>query len=293
MKILKIIKRTLLNLLPSKLYLKLQFKRRMGKNLNLNKPITFNEKIQYMKLYDKNPLYTKLADKVKVKPYVANIIGKEYIIPTFGTWDNYDDIDFTKLPNQFVLKCNHDSGTVKVVKNKELINHSDFKAFFQKALKRNFYYAGREWAYKNISPQIFAETLLQDPSLNNEDLLDYKFYCFNGVVDSIMVCMERHTGNPKFYFFDRNWKFLKYNKENLELPDDFSLPKPDNLDQMISIAEKLSKGLRFVRLDLYNVQGNIYFSEYTFYPDCGYDSTFTDEAELHYGSKLNIDDIKK
>ncbi len=291
MKILKIIKKNLLNLLPSKLYLKLQFKRRMGKDLNLNKPITFNEKIQYMKLYDKKPLYTKLADKVAVKPYVASIIGEEYIIPTLGVWDSYDDIDFTKLPNQFVLKCNHDSGTVKVVRDKKLINHSEFRSFFQKALKRNFYYYGREWAYKDIKPQVFAEELLQDPNLNNEDLLDYKFFCFNGKVDSIMVCKERHTGDTKFYFFNRNWQFLKYNKENLNLPDDFSMPKPDNLKEMVAIAEKLTQGLRFIRLDLYNVNGKIYFSEYTLYPDCGYDSTFTDEADHYYGNKLDISDL--
>lgn len=285
------LKRILLKLLPAKLYVKLQFKRRMGKHLNLTSPTTFNEKLQYIKLYDKNPLYTKLADKVAIKPYVANIIGQEYIIPTYGVWNSYDDIDFTTLPNQFVLKCNHDSGTVKIVRNKNLINHSEFKAFFQEALNRNFYYPGREWAYKNITPKIFAEELLQDINLNNEDLLDYKFFCFNGKVDSIMVCKERNTGDTKFYFFNRNWQFLKYNKENLNLSDDFSMPKPDNLKEMIAIAEKLTQGLRFIRLDLYNVNGKIYFSEYTLYPDCGYDSTFTDEADHYYGNKLDISDL--
>lgn len=274
---------------PDRLYIQLQYRKRMKKSLNLQQPVTFNEKIQYIKLYDKNPLYTFLADKVLVKEYVQQLIGSEYVIPTLGKWSTFKDINFDVLPQQFVLKCNHDSGTVAVFKTKDELQLSKIEKLFSQALKRNFFYPGREWAYKNIRPKIFAEMLIQSSTSN--DLEDYKLFCFNGKVDSIMLCKARHTGYPKFYFFDREWKFLKYNRENSDLPDDFTLEKPKNLDLMIELAEILTQGFRFVRLDLYNVDGKIYFGEYTFYPDCGYDSTFTEAADVYYGNKIDLADL--
>lgn len=262
----------------------------MGKPANLKKPNTFNEKIQFLKLYDKNPLYTQLADKVLVKNYVINKIGTKYIIPTLGIWKSSNQIDLSSLPSKFALKCNHDSGTVFIIKNK---NNTDFSNIYKKldtALKKNFFFKGREWAYKNISPSIIAEELLEADNSNLE-LDDYKFYCFNGTVDSVMICKQRQTGNPKFYFFDKNWRFLKYNKENSELPTNFTLERPQNFDEMIKLAEKLSENLRFVRVDLYNINGRIYFGEYTFYPDNGYDSTLTTECEQHYGNQIDIIDL--
>lgn len=178
------------------------YKYRFGTRLNLKNPKTFNEKIQWLKLYDRNPLYTTMVDKYEAKKYVASIIGEEYIIPTLGVWDKFDDIDFDKLPNQFVLKCTHDSGGLAVCKDKKVFDINAARKRINRSLKRNFYWIGREWPYKDVRPRIIAEQYMEN-SDGRTELSDYKFYCFNGKPEYCHVISDR-TQNETMDFFDMN-----------------------------------------------------------------------------------------
>lgn len=446
------------NYMTDEQYLKLRYKITFGNKLNLDNPHLFNEKLQWLKIYDRNPLYTTLVDKYAVREYIKEKLGEEYLIPLVGgPWINAQDIDFSRLPDQFVLKCTHDSGSVVICRDKENLDCEAVVKKLNKALKHNFYYWGREWPYKNVPPQIIAEKYMTDkpweelrdyklmcfnskvkatlvcsdrfsdggikitfydsnwkrlpfkrhyqaseveiekpktyeemchvaeklsenitfvrmdfyeinrkvyfgeftfypgsgfekfyPSEWDEGLgrwiklpndtggghllidkgyiiwihqegivrgngvgsrisgnrevfrpkemkalVDYKFFCFGGLVDSVMACTERETGNPKFYFFDRNWRLRKYNRRGKEMPDDFTIPRPECMDEMFSIAEKLSRGMPFVRVDLYCVNGSIYFGEMTFYPDSGFDTNLLPEADVFLGKKLVLNREKE
>lgn len=295
-----LLKKYLGMLLPDELYLKYRYWRAFGKKLNLKDPITFNEKLQWLKLNDHNPLYTTLVDKYAVRNYIKKKIGEEYLIPLVGgPWKSVDDIPFESLPDQFVLKATHDSGSVMICRNKYKFDIEAAKEKLKKSLKNNFYYSGREWPYKNVPPQIIAEKYMEEkgsatenndvvnvPTNTGKALIDYKFFCFNGFAESVMVCSERETGNPKFYFFDKNWDLKRYNKRGKEAPDDFAFPKPECIDKMFSIAEKLSKGMPFVRVDLYCIEGVIYFGEMTFYPDSGFDANLLPETDELWGNAL-------
>lgn len=259
-------------------------------DLPLNNPQTFNEKLQWLKLYDKNPLYTTLVDKYEVKKYVSNLIGDKYIIKTYGIYDSFDDIDFNSLPNQFVMKCTHDSGGVVICKDKRIFNYKKARKVINKSLKRNYYYKWREWPYKNVKPRIIIEEYLEDNKAHSLD--DYKFFCFNGKVDCVMVCIDRNIGDTKFYFFDRNWLLKRYNIRGKNAPKNFTLEKPSNLDSMFKIAEILSKDFPFVRIDLYSCDNSIYFGEYTFYPQSGYDKNLILESDNYFGSLIDIKGIK-
>ncbi|WP_270525097.1 ATP-grasp fold amidoligase family protein [Longibaculum muris] len=276
-----------LRFLPDLIYIKLYFRLTLKRKLNLKNPITLNEKLQWMKFNDRNPMYTMVSDKLAVRPYIEQVIGKEYLVPLLGKWDNFDDIDFNTLPCQFVLKCNHDSGGLVLCKNKDQLNIKAAKRKINESLRRQFYYIGREWQYKAIKPTIFAEALLLDEDGNPP--ADYKISCFNGEIDNIMVCIDRFTeSGVKFYFFDKDWNFLRYNKDDDKLPADFTIKKPDNLNEMLEIARKLSKPFNFARIDLYNIKGKIYFSEITLSPNSGFDTDITYETDLLLGEKLHI-----
>lgn len=252
---------------------------------SLKRPVSLNEKIQWLKLYDRNPNYIKLVDKVKVKDYVASVIGQKYIIPTLATWDKAEDINLELLPNEFVLKCNHDSHCVFVCSDK---NRFDIEAAREKLRKRlnfNMYWYGREWPYKNVHPVILAEKLLH-PNCDETELLDYKILCFNGKPDNIMVCSGRNTGELRYYYFDLEWNFLRYQSVDMDLPNDFTLPKPKHLDLMIELASKLAKGIPLVRVDFYEAEGQVWFGELTFYPCAGFDLDITRETDLLFGNKL-------
>ena len=263
----------------------------MGVSLNLANPRTFNEKLQFLKLYDRKPLYTTLVDKYAVKEYVANEIGGQYIVPTLGVWDKFDDIDFEKLPNQFVLKCTHDSGGLIVVKDKKTLDIASAKKKIDPCLKRNFYYENREWPYKNVPPRIIAEKFLDD---NGHVPIDYKIYCFNGEPYKVMLCLDRDKDEPtKFYSFDFKWNLLRHNIRGKKAPEGFTLPKPQTLDLMYESAKKLSKGIPFVRADFYDLNGHMYFGEMTFYPDSGFDSAILPEIDQLYGSMIDLSGVKK
>ncbi len=287
--LLRNLEKIITHFFTDKMFVKYQYYKVFRKKLHLNCPITFNEKIQYLKIYDRNPLYTLLADKYRVKEYVASLIGDEYLIPTLGVWKDPSEIDFDKLPNRFVLKCNHDSGSVIICEDKNDFNFSEAKKRLSQKLKKNFFFYGREWSYKNIKPVVLAEKYMADG--DNNEITDYKFYCFDGRVDCVMVCLDRKSGDTKFYFFDKQWNLKRINKRGIEAPRDFTIEKPKQMDCMFEIAEKLSSGIPFVRIDLYQCQNQIFFGEYTFYPHSGTDKNYLPETELYFGNLIDLDNV--
>lgn len=280
----------MLNGLSDTVYLKCLYYFTFGKRLNLKEPKTFNEKLQWLKLNNRNPLYTMLVDKYEVKKYVADIIGEEYIIPTLGVWDRFDDIDFDALPNQFVLKCTHDSGGLVICHDKKSLDIKNAKSKIETSLNNNYYYWGREWPYKNVTKKIIAEKFIAD---KNGELVDYKFFCFNGYVDCVMVCIDRHINDAKFYFFDRDWNLKRLNIRGEKAPKDFTLYKPECMDEMFHIAEILSKDIPFVRVDLYELDGKIYFGELTFFPDSGFDANLLTKTDEYFGSLIDLKPLIK
>lgn len=268
-------------------YLKIIYYQTFNKKLDLSNPKTFNEKLQWLKLYDRNPEYTKMVDKYEVKKYVAEKIGEEYIIPTIGIYDSFEEINFKELPDQFVIKCTHDSGGIVICKDKSNFNIEETRKKINKCMKNNYYRNWREWPYKNVKPRIIIESFMDDGV--NSQLVDYKLQCFWGKVDNILVCVDRdkETG-VKYHYFDTNWKYLKYcpypgiNEKNI------NISKPKQLDKMIKIAERLSAGIPEVRIDLYIIHGKIYFGEYTFFTNGGFDTTITSDADIILGEKLKL-----
>lgn len=251
--------------MPDKYYLKVLWMQRMGYELNLENPSTFNEKIQWLKIHDRNPLYTKLADKIAVKEWVAKKIGNQYVIPTIGVYKDIEDINWETLPDQFVVKCNHDSGSVIICNDKKNFNADLSKKKLEKCLKRNFYWYYREWVYKNIQPQILVEKKIGDI----KTLYDYKFLCFNGKVKCSFVCTDRYLdGGLHVTFFDRDWQKLPFERK---FKSKDWVEKPKNYELMISLAEKLSRDIPFVRIDFFENSGSIKFGEMTFYPGAGFE----------------------
>ncbi len=274
--------RHLLDWMPDEPYLKLRFRAILRRKLDLSNPKTYNEKLQWMKLYDHNPLYITLVDKAAVKPYVENIIGKKYIIPTLGIWDTAEEIDFDTLPNRFVLKCTHDSGGLIICKEKSKLDIRAAKDKLSQALRHNYFYWGREWPYKNLVPRIIAEEYIGGERIP----VDYKLYCFDGKVESVMLCLDRDKGYPKFVYFDTKWNRQYYMRKETDIVS--GLEKPKNLEEMIEIAEKLSRGLPCVRVDLYNIDGKIYFGEITIFNQDGFDTDITYEVDEYWGSLAKL-----
>lgn len=271
-------------IIPDKTYLKLKYRASMGKKLNLRDPKTYNEKLQWLKLYDRKPEYTTVVDKYDVKAYVAERIGWEYIIPTLGVWDRVEDIDFDMLPKQFVLKCTHDSGGLVICKDKAKLDVEKTKQKLNKALKSDFYYVGREWPYKNVKPRIIAETYMEDATTG--DLRDYKFFCFDGFTKAVRVDTERGTGDVKMDFFDREKRHLPFERNHRNADVMPEIPK--NFEEMVAIADKLSTGYPHLRVDLYNVDGKIYFGEMTFFAANGMAPFNPEEWDLIFGEWLTL-----
>ena len=264
-------------------YLKLMYYCIFNKKLNLENPQTFNEKLHWLKLNNRKDIYTTMVDKVDAKKYVSQIIGEEYIVPNIGVYDKFEDINFETLPNQFVIKCTHDSGGVVVCKNKEELDIEKVKTKINKHLKRNFFYEGREWPYKNIKPRILIEEYIDDNV--NEDLNDYKFMCFNGKVKCSFVCTERRSNDGlKVTFFDLDWNKMSFDRHYPR--SEKQIDKPINYDKMIKLSEKLSKDLPFARIDFYEVKGKIYFGEITFFPGNGIEEFEPEKYDYILGSWL-------
>ena len=258
----------------------------MGKRLNIENPQTFNEKLQWLKLYDRKEEYTAMVDKFAVREYIAQTLGEEYLIPLLGVWENPEDIDFDTLPDKFVLKCNHNSGTgMCICKDKKKLDIPKVKKELKKGLKEDYFILSREWPYKNVKRRIIAEQYMED---KNGDFVDYKFFCFNGKADNVMVCLERNTGDTKFYFFDREWNLLRLNKRGKDAPEGFTIRKPECIDKMFEIAAVLSENKPYSRIDLYEVDGKIYFGEITFFPDSGFDPNLLKETDELFGKLINL-----
>lgn len=273
-----------LRILPDKIYLQIYYFMRFKKFINFNNPKTYNEKLNWLKLNDRNPDYTKMVDKCEVKKYVKPIIGEEHIIPTLGIWNNFDDIDFDKLPNQFVLKCTHDSEGIVIVKDKLKLNKKEAKKKIENSMKYNFYYIGREFPYKNIKPRIIAEEYMEDYTYH--ELRDYKFFCFNGEPKAMFIATDRDKGKTKFDYYDMEFNHLDivqhYPNSNKKLE------KPYNFDKMIDFSRKLSKGLKHVRIDFYEVNSKLYFGEITFYHFSGLQPFNDIKWDYYFGKLINI-----
>ncbi len=266
-------------------YIKGKFRAIMKRELDLENPQTLNEKLQWLKLYNRDPLHTVLVDKYKVRDYIAEVLGEEYLIPSLGVWESPDDIDFDALPERFVLKCNHNSGLgMCICTDKSKLDVEKTRAELRRGINENYFIKNREWPYKDVPKRIIAEQFMVDGETN--ELRDYKFFCFDGKVDCVMVCIDRSIGDPKFYFFDRKWQLLRYNIRGKNAPEGFTLPKPSNMDEMFDIAEKLSKNTPFSRIDLYSVNGKTYFGEITFFPDSGFDANLLPETDKRWGDML-------
>lgn len=271
--------------MPDEEYLKRMFKAKMGRELDLGNPQTFNEKLQWLKLYDRKSIYTTMVDKYAVKKYVGDLIGEQYIIPTLGVWDRFEDIDFNALPNQFVLKCTHDSGGLVICKDKAKLDIAAAKEKINRSLKRNFYYLWREWPYKDVKPRIIAEKYMEDTGL--QELRDYKLYCFDGEMKMVMINSDRKSaGGTRADYFDRQFNYLDFTwgYKHADTPP----KKPENFECMVKLAEQLSVGLKHVRVDLYNCDGQIYFGELTFFDGSGFDSIDPIEWDYEIGNWLNL-----
>lgn len=253
--------------IPDEMFIRCKFREQMGYSLNLRHPVTFNEKLQWLKLHDRKPLYTTLVDKYAVKEYVANIIGDEYVIPTIGVWENFDDINFKELPNQFVLKCTHDSGGLVICKDKKTLEMMGTKKKIESSLNTNYYLAGREWPYKNVQRKIIAEKYMEDEK--TKDLRDYKFFCFNGKVRCYKIDFNRFTCH-KANYYDENSLLIDVGEKMCPPDHNILLEQPTRLSEMIELAQKLSHSIPFVRVDFYEVNEKVYFGEMTFYPAAGF-----------------------
>lgn len=273
-----------INIVSDKQYLKMLYKLKMKKNLNIENPQTFNEKLQWLKLYDRNPEYTKMVDKILVKDYVASVIGDEYIIPTLGIYDKFDDINFDQLPKSFVIKCNHDSGGLVICRDKSELNIKDARKKINRSLKTNYYNRSKEWPYKNVKPKILIEEYMFNGK--NEELNDYKVFCFNGFAKYVQVHFNRFK-NHKKYIYDLNWNLTDI-EFNYPRDAKVKIKKPYNFDEMIKIANVFSNGKKFVRIDFYEVKKKLYFGEITFYPASGYRRFKKYSQDLMFGNFMDI-----
>lgn len=281
----------LYNNMDDKKFIEKMFKATMDYPLNLENPKSFNEKLQWLKLYDRNPLYTKLVDKYKVREYISEKIGEDYLIPLLGVWDDPEEIDFDSLPNKFVLKCNHNSGLgMCICTDKSKIDIKKVKNELKSGLAQNYYLNGREWPYKNVSRKIICEKYMTDETGKN--LRDYKFYCFDGEPKLVGIYQDRNSDKETTGdFFDMNfeWVDLKFGMPNaLNKPQ-----KPQKFQEMIKIAEILSEGMPEVRVDLYISNNKIYFGELTFFDGGGFDKIEPLEWDYKLGSWIKLPKIKK
>lgn len=261
-KIIDKILRTIAPIMPDKLFLRLLFYHKIGYKLNLSCPKTYNEKLQWLKLYDRKPEYTQMVDKVEAKKYVAKIIGEKHIIPTLAVYNTAEEIDFDALPNQFVLKCTHDSGGIVICTDKSKLNRKAAVKKLRNGLKKNYYYRNREWPYKNVKPRIIAEQYMSN---DESELKDYKFFCFSGVPKYMFIATDRFNKaeETKFDFYDMDFNHLPFTNGHPNATREIS--KPRGFEEMKQLASRLSKGIPHVRIDFYDIEGKIYFGEMTFF----------------------------
>jgi len=262
------------NHMPDRRYLEKRFRACMGYDLDLDNPKTFSEKLQWLKLYDRKPEYTIMVDKYAVRNYIADKLGEEYLIPLLGVWNDPSEIDFDQLPDRFVLKCNHNSGLgMCICRDKSRLDIKKVKNELRKGVSQNYYLTGREWPYKNVPRKIIAEEYMEDSVL--KELRDYKFFCFGGMVKCFKVDFDRFVEHHANYY-DTEKNRLPFGEKICPPLLEKRIQHPENFEKMKRLAEILSMGMPFLRVDLYNIDGKIYFGEMTFFPDSGF-GRFTDE----------------
>ncbi len=275
--------RGLLNWMDDEAYIRRVFKYSLGYEPDLEHPKTFNEKLQWLKLHDHDPLYTRIVDKYEAKQYVAEKIGSEYVVPLVaGPWDSVREIDFDALPEQFVLKCTHDSGGVVICRNRSAFDHKAAEEKLSKALRRNYYWSNREWPYKDVKPRILAEQYLEDDS---GELRDYKVLCFNGVPRLIQVHKGRFTRHTQDYY-DTDWNRLPL-EQGLPMsgqPDE----RPDFLDALLSLSAVLSASFPHVRVDFFHVHGRLYVGELTLYDSSGFERFEPSSYDRIFGDLIDL-----
>ena len=270
------------------LYLKVYYRLCIGKKLDLKHPRTFTAKLQWLKLHNTSDLCTRLVDKYEVREYIKERIGEEYLIPLLGVWDHFDDIDFAQLPEQFVLKTNHGSGGVIICKDKSRLNKVAARAILETSLKENYFWDGREYPYKNVTPRIIAESFMRDETGNAPS--DYKFFCFNGEPKVLFLASERYNAQglpPRFDYYDMQLNHLPVKSKGHDNTEKALLPFPE-FDEMKRIATVLSEGFAHVRVDLYLVNGRIYFGEMTFHHDGGLVPFIPEEWDLIFGEMIKL-----
>ncbi|WP_290100218.1 ATP-grasp fold amidoligase family protein [uncultured Muribaculum sp.] len=266
------------------------YRLRTGKEIDIKNPQTYNEKLQWLKIYNRHDFQHSRVDKLTVKDIVAREIDSRYIIPTIGIWDSPAQIDFDTLPERFVLKTTHGYGGkgVVVCNNPKTFNREKALKILGHAMRKNNYPKLREWPYKGLKPRIIAEKYI---GTDKEPIpTDYKFFCFDGHAEYVMVCKGRNIGGqkPRYYFFDRAWNFCPFNKADQNTPAGFTLPKPDRIDEMFDIADKLSRNEPHVRIDLYYIDNRIYFGEITYFNASGYDKDISEETDRHFGTLIKL-----
>lgn len=286
-----LLKNKMLARISDEKYIKREWKRFFGTELNLDNPQTICEKIQWLKLYNQKPEYTKMVDKYAVKQYVGDLVGYDHVIPTLGVWERAEDIDFDQLPSQFVLKPTHDSGGLIVCRDKSKLDRKDAIRRLNRSLKHNYFVNNREWVYKNVEPRIIAEPFIDE--LGNPNSIEYKVTCFDGKVAFVTICQgPAHTDyelrsndhyTPEFEKLD--W-YVNYK------PAAVPPQKPEQWDELIAFAQKLSAGIPYVRVDTYIIDGKILFGELTFYTWGGFMHFVPQEWDLKLGQMLKLPEQK-
>lgn len=288
--ILKLDKKNLIKLNDS-IFLKIEYYKMLNKKLNLKDPQTFNEKLQWLKINNRKEEYSRFVDKYEVRNLIKEKIGEEYLIPLIGIYDKYEDINFEKLPQKFVIKPTHASGNVYICKDKNKINHNVLKKELNDWLKRDYYKEHREWPYKNSSRKLIVEMYMDDEH-NNGELIDYKFFCFNGKPQFLYVSQGLSNHYTAYMdFVDMNYKKTDFYRTDYkrfkEIP-----PMPRNFLKMKELAEKLAESLPFIRVDFYEINNKIYFGELTFYPCAGYMMIAPSEWDKKLGDMIDISKVK-
>lgn len=271
-------------LLPDKLYLQLKYRKYTGRWIDFSHPVTFNEKLQWLKLHDRNPAYTQMVDKYEVRRYIGNKIGEQYLIPLLGVWDHVEDIDFDSLPSRFVLKCTHDSGGLIICKDKSQLDTAAARLKLKNSLRRNFYYYSREWPYKDVKPRIIAEQYMEEEGADS--LKDYKIFAFDGVPRFIQVDFDRFTDHKR-NLYTPDWEYME---AGIQFPSDGTriIERPENLEEMLSLSSILSTGIPHVRTDFYSIRGKTYFGELTFFHGGGYETFTPASLGVRLGSFIHL-----
>lgn len=283
-------------LFPDDLFMRIMMRAKVGYKLNLKSPETFNEKMQWLKLHDRNPIYSRMVDKYEAKIIIAEKIGNTYTVPSYGVWDSFDEIDFDNLPSSFVLKTTHDCGGIVICIDKKNFDYKSAKADLDKRLKTNFYWQGREWPYRNVKPRILAEKYL-DISYNEyhftyekgytPSITDYKLMCFNGTPFCCLVCLGRNSKEGLHEnFYDMEWNLLPVKRSSPQYRGKVEMPV--HFDEMKRISRILSKGIRFLRVDFFENNGNLYVGELTFYPASGFGPFIPEKWDYKLGELIDL-----